>query len=466
MAAGRILIVEDEDKLRRVVQLQLETAGFDVDGAPTAEQGLPLATVANLIITDLRLPGMDGLQFIQQLQARGIQAAVIVITAHGSVEAAVEAMKLGAADFLQKPFSLEHLTTVVHKVMAVQSLRAENLRLREELDQRYQFDNIIGRSPAMREIFHTVERVAPTRATVLLAGESGVGKDMIARAIHHHSPRRAHAFVKINCTALPENLMESELFGYEKGAFTGATASKPGKFEQADQGTAFLDEIGDVPGNIQVKLLRVLQERQFERLGSNVTRKVDVRVIAATNVDLRAALEQGRFREDLYYRLNVVPISIPPLRDRKEDIPFLAIHFVHKLAHELGASAKDISPTAIDRLLGYTWPGNVRELENTIERSLVLASSEVLQPADIRIEAARNAPASAMQAPLLPQGETLEHWEQMMIREALRRANGNKSQAARMLGLTRNALRYRLSQMGLDNGASDEAESSSTAANI
>lgn len=456
MAAGRILVVEDEDKLRRVVQLELESAGFEVDGAPTAEQGLPLATVANLVITDLRLPGMDGLQFMHQLQARGIQAAVIVITAHGSVEAAVEAMKLGAADFLQKPFSLAHLTTIVQKVMAVQSLRAENQRLREELDQRYQFGNIIGRSAAMREIFHTVERVAPTRATVLLAGESGVGKDMIARAIHQHSPRKNHAFVKINCTALPENLMESELFGYEKGAFTGATASKPGKFEQADQGTAFLDEIGDVPGNIQVKLLRVLQDRQFERLGSNVTRHVDVRVIAATNADLRAALEQGRFREDLYYRLNVVPINIPPLRERPEDIPFLAIHFVHKLSPELGAAAKEISPAAIDRLVGHSWPGNVRELENTIERSLVLASGEVLQAADIRIEAPRNAFAPGLQqAPMLPEGETLEHWEQMMIREALRRANGNKSQAARMLGLTRNALRYRLSQMGLDNSESE-----------
>jgi DNA-binding NtrC family response regulator len=274
MAAARNLIVEDEDKLRRVIQLHLESAGFEVDGAPTAEQALALATVANLIITDLRLPGMDGLHFIQQLQSKGIQAGIIVITAHGSIETAVEAMKLGAADFLQKPFSLDHLTTVVQKVIAVQSLRAENRRLREELDQRYQFDNIIGRSSAMREIFHTVERVAPTRATVLLAGESGVGKDMIARAIHQHSPRRNQAFVKINCTALPENLMESELFGYEKGAFTGATSSKPGKFEQADQGTAFLDEIGDVPGNIQVKLLRILQERQFERLGSNDTRNV------------------------------------------------------------------------------------------------------------------------------------------------------------------------------------------------
>ena len=454
MSLGRVLVVEDEDKLRRVVQLHLESLDFEVDGSPSAEQALPLASLADLIITDLRLPGVDGLQLIRQLQSRGSQAAIIVMTAHGSVETAVEAMKLGAADFVQKPFSLDHLATVVQKVMAVQSLREENLRMREELDGRYQFDNIIGRSASMRDIFHTVERVAPTRATVLLAGESGVGKDMIARAIHHHSPRRTHAFVKINCTAIPENLMESELFGYEKGAFTGASVSKPGKFEQADQGTVFLDEIGDVPGNIQVKLLRILQERQFERLGSNLTRNVDVRVIAATNVDLRAALEEGRFREDLYYRLNVVPVNIPPLRNRREDIPFLAMHFVKKLAKDLGSLAKEISPSAIDRLLEHSWPGNVRELENTIERSLVLASGETLQASDIRLEAPRTSSGSALsqQAPLLPEGETLEHWEQMMIREALRRANGNKSQAARMLGLTRNALRYRLSQIGIDSG--------------
>ena len=456
MSGGRILVVEDEDKLRRVLQLQLESAGYEVDGSASAEQALPLATVADLVITDLRLPGTDGLALISELRARGIAAPVIVMTAHGSVEAAVAAMKLGAADFLQKPFSLDHLTTLVDKVMAVESLRSENQRMREQLDQRYQFDNIIGRSPGMREIFHTVERVAPTRATVLLAGESGVGKDMIARAIHQHSPRKTYAFVKINCTALPENLMESELFGYEKGAFTGATVSKPGKFEQADKGTAFLDEIGDVPGNIQVKLLRILQERQFERLGSNVTRNVDVRVVAATNVDLREALEQGTFREDLYYRLNVVPINVPPLRERKEDIPFLAMHFVRKLSDDLGSSAREISPTAMDRLISHAWPGNVRELENTIERSLVLASGEVLQPADIRLELPRNsASMPSQQSPLLPEGETLEHWEQMMIREALRRANGNKSQAARILGLTRNALRYRLSQMGLESGAEE-----------
>jgi DNA-binding NtrC family response regulator len=460
MSAGRILVVEDEEKLRRVIQLKLESSGFEVDGAATAEQALPLAGGAQVVLTDLRLPGMDGLRFIEHLQQQGSQAGVIVMTAHGSVDNAIEAMKLGAADFLQKPFSLEHLITVVQKVMDVQTLKSENQRLRDQLDQRYQFDNIIGKSAAMREIFQTVERVGPTRTTVLIAGESGVGKDMIARAIHQHSPRRSNAFVKINCTALPENLMESELFGYDKGAFTGASVSKPGKFELADKGTAFLDEIGDVPGNIQVKLLRILQERQFERLGSNLTRNVDVRVIAATNVDLRAALEEGRFREDLYYRLNVVPINVPPLRDRKEDIPFLAMHFVKNLSRDLGAGDRALSPAAMDRLISHAWPGNVRELENTIERSLVLTSSEVLQPGDIRLEAPRHSQttAAAQLLPILPEGETLEHWEQMIIREALRRAGNNKSQTARMLGLTRNALRYRLSQMGLESASAEDSE--------
>jgi two-component system, NtrC family, response regulator AtoC len=454
---SRILIVEDEDKLRRVIQLHLEAAGYEVDHAPTAEQALPRAAVADVVLTDLRLPGMDGLAFLRELHSRNPHSAVIVMTAHGSIEAAVEAMKEGAADFLQKPFSLDHLSTLIQKVLSVQSLRAENLRLKEELDSRYQFDNIVGRSAAMRDIFQTVARVAPTRATVLLAGESGVGKDMIARAIHQHSPRRDFPFVKINCTALPENLMESELFGYEKGAFTGANTSKPGKFEQADKGTVFLDEIGDVPSHIQVKLLRILQEREFERLGSNLTRSVDVRIVAATNVNLRAALEQGRFREDLYYRLNVVPINIPPLRERKEDIPFLVLHFIKRLTNELGSPIKEISPSAMDRLLEYDWPGNVRELENTLERSIVLASSEVLESADIRIENARTPNAASSQSLLLPEGTTLEQWEQMMIREALRRSNGNKSQAARMLGLTRNALRYRLSQMGMET-AEEAAE--------
>jgi DNA-binding NtrC family response regulator len=445
----RILVVEDEDKLRRVLELQLVSAGFDVDKAASAEEGLKVVDRADLVLTDLRLPNMDGLQLLALIRRQNAQVPVIVMTAYGSIETAVESMKAGATDFLLKPFSLDHLMQVVAKALEVRALRDENRQLKAELGRRYEFDNIIGRSPAMQEIFDTIERVAPTRATVLLAGESGTGKDLIARAIHFHSPRRDRPLVKINCTALPENLMESELFGYEKGAFTGANTTKPGKFEQADTGTVFLDEIGDVPGAIQVKLLRVLQEREFERLGSNVTRHIDVRVIAATNQDLRAALEQGTFREDLYYRLNVVPINIPPLRERKQDIPFLASHFVKKLAPETGGRVESITDAAIEKLLGYHWPGNVRELENVIERSLVMCTGTELDASDIKLESALR-PRPQSEAHFLPEGLSLDQYEQEIIREALRRADGNKSQAARMLGLTRNALRYRLPQMGLE----------------
>ena len=445
-----ILVVEDEEKLRRVIELQLKTAGYEVEQAGSAEQARKLADHADLILTDLRLPGISGLDLLTDLRSQNSHTPVIVMTAFGSVETAVEAMKAGAVDFLPKPFSLDHLMTVVDKALEVKTLRAENRELRAELGQRYEFDNIVGRSSAMREIFATVTRVAPTRATVLLCGESGVGKDLIARAIHHHSPRSARPFVKINCAALPENLMESELFGYEKGAFTGANVTKPGKFEQADTGTVFLDEIGEVPPSVQVKLLRILQEREFERLGSNKTRHIDVRVLAATNADLRAALEQGTFREDLYYRLNVLPIDIPPLRERKEDIPYLAQHFVKKLKNDLGSTVDAISEPAIEKLMGYHWPGNVRELENVIERSMVLAIGPVLEPADIRLDLAPKARAATVDS-FLPEGMTLDQYEQSIIREALNRASGNKSQAARLLGLTRNALRYRLSQMGIES---------------
>jgi DNA-binding NtrC family response regulator len=446
----RILVVEDEEKLRRVIELQLVSSGFEVDKAATAEEAIKIVDRADLVLTDLRLPNMDGLQFLAQIRRQNAQVPVVMMTAYGSVETAVESMKAGATDFLLKPFSLDHLMQVVGKALEVRALREENRKLKEELGRRYEYDNIIGRSEAMQEIFATVERVAPSRATVLLAGESGVGKDLIARAIHFYSPRRDRPLVKINCTAIPENLMESELFGYEKGAFTGATGSKPGKFEQADTGTVFLDEIGDVPGTIQVKLLRILQEREFERLGSNVTRHIDVRVVAATNQDLRAALEQGTFREDLYYRLNVVPINIPPLRDRKQDIPFLAEHFIHKLAPDAGREVEGITDGAMEKLVAYHWPGNVRELENVIERALVLARGKQLDVGDIKLETAPRPRAQTGDPSFLPEGMTLDQYEQELIREALRRADGNKSQAARLLGLTRNALRYRLTQMGLE----------------
>jgi two-component system response regulator PilR (NtrC family) len=452
----RILVVEDEEKLRRVIELQLVSAGFDVDKAAGAEEGLRLVDRADLVLTDLKLPNMDGLQFLGLIRRQNSLVPVIMMTAFGSVETAVGAMKAGATDFLLKPFSLDHLMQVVQKALEMRALRDENRQLKAELGRRYEFDNIIGRSEAMQEIFATIERVAPTRATVLLAGESGTGKDLIARAIHFHSPRRDRPLVKINCSAIPENLMESELFGYEKVAFTGAQTSKPGKFEQADTGTVFLDEIGDVPAAIQVKLLRILQEREFERLGSNVTRHIDVRVIAATNSDLRAALEQGTFREDLYYRLNVVPLNIPPLRERKQDIAFLANHFVHKLAPDSGCHVESITDAAMAKLLAYHWPGNVRELENVIERGLVMATGTQLDAADIKLEGApgpggvRKAQSGGGDVPFLPDGMSLDQYEQEIIKEALRRADGNKSQAARLLGLTRNALRYRLTQMGME----------------
>jgi DNA-binding NtrC family response regulator len=444
MPQNTILVIEDEEKHRRVIGLHLSAANYAVKAVATAEEGWKLAGDVDLILTDLKLPGMDGLELLEKLRQQNSRTPVIVMSAFSTVENAVEAMKRGAVDFLPKPFSLDHLSVVVEKALEVSKLRAENIELREALGHRYRFENIIGRSPAMQEIFATVTRIAPTRATVLLAGESGVGKDMIARAIHQHSPRKDRPFVKINCTAIPENLMESELFGYEKGAFTGANTAKPGKFEQEDTGTVMLDEIGDVPPSMQVKLLRVLQEREFERLGSNKTLHTDVRVIAATNVDLRAALEQGTFREDLYYRLNVVPINIPPLRERKEDIPYLVEHFAKKFGGE-------VSEGALERLMAYHWPGNVRELENVIERSVLLASGPRVETDDVKIDtaAARSRPAAAGDG-FLPEGMTLDQYEQSIIREALKRANGNKSQAARLLGLTRNALRYRLAQMGIE----------------
>src|SRR6202046_3347904 len=379
------------------------------------------------------------------------------MSAFGTIENAVEAMKKGAVDFIPKPFSLDHLTVVVEKALEVRKLRDENRELREALGQKYQFENIIGRSAAMQEIFATVVRVAATRATVLLAGESGVGKDMIARAIHHHSPRRDRPFVKINCTSIPENLMESELFGYEKGAFTGANVSKPGKFEAADTGTVFLDEIGDVPPAIQVKLLRVLQEREFERLGGTKTIKVDVRLIAATNRDLREALEQGTFREDLYYRLNVVPIDIAPLRQRKEDIPDLVNLFISRFCSDSGKPVKGISPEAMRMLVNYHWPGNVRELQNIIERACALAKGTVLKVEDIHLDV-RPARAANGTGNFLPEGMTLEQWGDEMIRESLRRANGNKSQGARAVGAGQNALRYRLSKIGIADEGEKEGE--------
>src|SRR5882757_1092713 len=350
-----ILIVEDEAKMRRLLELNLGEDGFTTLSAGDAESGLKLLreNSIDLVVTDLKLPGMNGLEFLQAVKHQNAALPVIVMTAFGTVETAVEAMKAGASDYVLKPFSLAEMRLVIHKELDVHNLREENRSLREALGKRYTHPNVVARSAKMQEVLATVERVAPTNSTVLLGGETGVGKDLIARAIHEKSRRASGPFVKINSTAIPENLLESELFGYEKGAFTGANTSKPGKFELADKGTLFLDEIGDVPPATQVKLLRVLQEREFERLGGTKTIKVDVRLVAATNRDLRAALEDGTFREDLYYRLNVVPIDIPPLREHKEDIPDLVSLFLKKFASDSGRDVTALSREAMNLLLGH-----------------------------------------------------------------------------------------------------------------
>src|SRR5215831_8527727 len=431
-----ILIVEDEAKMRRLLELNLSEEGYATHSVADAEGGLNhlRQETVDLVVTDLKLPGMSGLEFLQEVKRMDAMLPVILMTAFGTVETAVEAMKGGASDYVLKPFSMEELKLVIRKELDFHRLREENRSLREALGKRYEFRNIIARSPRMQEVLATVGRAAQTNSTVLLGGESGVGKDLIARAIHENSRRSSGPFVKINCTAIPENLLESELFGYEKGAFTGATTSKPGKFELADKGTLFLDEIGDVPPGIQVKLLGVLQERQFERLGGTRRLKVDVRLIAATNRDLRAALEQGTFREDLYYRLNVIPINIPPLREHKEDIPYLVDYFMQRFAKDAGKPVTTITSSALKRLIEFHWPGNVRELENIIERAVALSAETTIGEEDVRLDDLPSG-LSDKSVAFLPEGMTLEQWEDEIISQALRRTKNNKSQAARLLGI-------------------------------
>jgi DNA-binding NtrC family response regulator len=455
---ANILIVEDEPRMRRLLEISLSEDGHSTHTSGDAESGLLHLRKAsvNLVVTDLKLPGMNGLEFLQEGKRLNPALPFIVMTAYGSVETAVDAMKAGASDYVLKPFTMAEMKLVINKELDVQHVRDENVRLKEALGKRYHFQNIVGRSKKMQEVLALVERVAPTNSTVLIGGESGVGKDLIARAIHQNSRRASGPFIKINSTAIPDTLFESELFGFERGAFTGALASKPGKFELADKGTLFLDEIGDVPATIQVKLLRVLQEREFERLGGTKTLKVDIRMIAATNRDLRAALEEGTFREDLYYRLNVVPIDIPPLRERKEDIPDLVNHFLVRFTADSEKEIEGITPAAVSALMEYHWPGNIRQLENSVERAVALSVGRIIDEKDIHLDIRQSKAGAAASSAnqFLPEGMTLEQWEDNMIRESLRRANGNKSQAARLLGLSRNALRYRLGKLGV----ADEGE--------
>jgi two-component system NtrC family response regulator len=447
MPSGNILIIDDEPKMCKVLKFALEPEGYSVATAENAETGLETFSKSpfDLVITDLKMPGKDGLFVLGKVKKQSPQTEVIMMTAYATAQNAVEAMKKGAYDYIIKPFEMDELKLKVQHIMEKRRLTEENIQLKEELKDRYSLENMVGQSGLMQEVYKMVERVAPTDATVLIRGESGTGKELVALAIHHLSPRASEPFVAVNCGALPESLLESELFGHEKGAFTGADKMKIGRFELAGHGTIFLDEIGDISPSIQIKLLRVLQNRQIERLGGTQTIQIKARTIAATNRNLEDALKDGGFREDLYYRINVFPINLPPLREHQEDIPDLVAHFLKKFGREEQA----IEPEALELLMKYRWPGNVRELENIVERSLIMSTTGIIRVEDLPPHI-RNVSVSSVNTSIeIPsQGLSLEDVEKKLIQNALKEAGGNKSRAAKLLGITRRKLYSMMERLG------------------
>ena len=445
MRREKILVIDDDESLRRVLEYNLAQEGYAVLSAASGEQGLELLKKegADVVVTDVRMPGMDGLQVLEGARKVDPNIQVVILTAFGTIEMAVEAMKAGAFHYISKPFNRDELKLTLKKALQLKQLERENVTLRQELKERSGLEAIIADSPQMQVILEMIERVAPTETTVLILGESGTGKELIARAIHANSPRAGGPFVAVNCAAIPENLLESELFGHVRGAFTGAIRDRVGKFEAADRGTIFLDEIGEMRPELQVKILRCLEERVLERVGDNRLIRVDVRVLAATNKDLTKAIQAGEFREDLYYRLNVVPLQIPPLRERREDIRPLVQHFLKRL----GASPRlTVAPDAFRALESYDWPGNVRELENALERAMIFHRDDAIALADlpetIRAPKAKEAANLAMSLP--EAGLSLEEVEKELILRALQKHEWNQSRAARYLGITRHTLLYRI----------------------
>jgi DNA-binding NtrC family response regulator len=446
---SRILAVDDEPLTLELIVERLRAEGYAVELASSGIEALAKAenTHYDIVITDLVMPGMDGMELLAQFTERYPETMVILLTGYATIETAVEAVKRGAFDYLTKPAKLDEILLVVERAREINALKSENVLLRSQLQEHYRFDRIIGESPPMKALYRTIQRVAKTDSTVLITGESGTGKELIANAIHFGSERRDKPFVPINCGAIPEELLESELFGHEKGAFTGALKDRRGRFELAHQGTVFLDEIGEMSQKLQVKLLRFLQERKFERVGGNRTIQVDVAIIAATNKDLEKAVASGEFREDLFYRLNVIPMHAPSLREREGDIPLLAQHFLHKHCDEKDIPVKKISREAMDALERYQWPGNVRELENLIERLLILTEGDEILADDLpqRIRQLQSPPRrSAPQIELAAEGidlkRTLDELEDRLILEALNKAGGVKNKAAQLLGLNRTTL--------------------------
>jgi two-component system response regulator HydG len=446
-----ILVVDDEQSHRTMLKAVLTKEGYDISEADDGVSALKAVESESfdLILMDIRMTDMDGIEALGQIKKMSPSIPVIMMTAYASIKTAVEALKSGAYDYLTKPLDIDELRILIKKALEHYRLQEENVFLKERLADRFDFSKIIGKSRRMKELFENLSLIAPSDATILIYGESGTGKELVANAIHQNSPRAQKPFIKVSCAALPETLLESELFGHERGAFTGALARKAGRFQLADGGTLFLDEVNVMSSTTQVKLLRVLQEREFEPLGSTKTVHVDIRLIAATNKELEGEVKEGRFREDLFYRLNVVPIHLPPLRERKEDIPLLAEHFFRLYQEKNKKSVKGFLPKTIDTLMRYDWPGNIRELENVIERAILLCRNEYISPKDLppplQSEEVGEQPIIS-----IPPGMTLEQVEKEAILQTLEETGGNRTQTAQILGISRKTLQNKLKEYGLE----------------
>ena len=445
---GRVLVVDDERRQRDILQMILEAEGYETTAAGNGRQALQAAEGGgfDVVLTDLKMPDLNGIELLSEILKLQPSPLVVLMTAHGTIDSAVEAMRKGAFDYLTKPLEKDELLLVLRRAMERTHLVRENRMLHEQLRDRFRVENIVGAHGSMQDVFRMVHKVAASTSTVLIYGESGTGKELVARALHHESDRRGRPFYAVNVAALPESILEAELFGHEKGAFTGAEMRKIGLFEQASGSTLFLDEVGDLKRDLQVKLLRALQEREILRVGGTERIRIDVRIVAATNQELERAVREGRFREDLYYRLNVIPIVLPPLRDRRTDIPLLVDHFLAKYA---GSRSRGVSEDALKTLMAYDWPGNVRELESVIERALLLGEGELIVPADLpaSLRSGAGGPKRATDLEIPDSGIDLEAVERSLILKALDKAGGNVTRAARLLGLSRRTLQYRIEKI-------------------
>ena len=448
----KILVVDDEAPHRQMLDAVLSVEGYEIYHAGDGQEAISLVEERfyDLILMDIRMSKVGGIEALKKIKKISPGIPIIIMTAYASVSTAVDALKSGAYDYLTKPLDIEELKILIEKALHHRKLEQENVYLKERLGDRFDFSNIIGRSPAMQDLFETIALVAPSEATVLIAGESGTGKELIANAIHHNSPRKDRAFIKVNCAALPETLLESELFGHEKGAFTGALARKQGRFQLAHTGSIFLDEVGEMTPTTQTKILRVLQEREFEPLGSTQTLKVDTRVIAATNKNLLEEIEQGNFREDLYYRLNVVTLEVPSLRERREDISLLADFFLKQYAEKNQRLIKGFTPKAMDLLIRHDWPGNVRELENVVERAVIMARGDLISQGELP-DAIRSLEGEMEEAEIdLSPGRSLKEVERDMILRTLEDTDGNRTRTAEILGISRRTLQLKLKEYGVN----------------